>query len=209
MFKSPYHPQTNGLIGRLNKTHKKEIVVYIDPCHKTWDQIFPFVTHTYNTSVHASTRITLFEHSRSATLDSHHNRPLMSWIVNLPTWIVPLGGSIFNKCSPSFNKLAPETYKSHNNARSGTTTWVDLPRLMLMEPKSLFTSRSGVTVLGIPHAPMDQPIHRCEKNNRHHVRIVRRNRGCPGPEGFKVVQALARKYLRQIERERSRLNPSL
>ena len=35
VFTSPYHPQTNDLIERLNKTLKHEIVAYIDPCHKT------------------------------------------------------------------------------------------------------------------------------------------------------------------------------
>ena len=54
------------------------------------DQILPFVTHAYNTSIYASTRSTLFEHSMDATLGSHQNRPLTS-ISNLPTWIVPLG----------------------------------------------------------------------------------------------------------------------
>ena len=53
VFTSPYHPQTNGLTERLNKTLKQEIAAYIDPCHKTWDQILPFVTHAYNTSVQA------------------------------------------------------------------------------------------------------------------------------------------------------------
>ena len=84
----------------------------------------------------------LFEHSMGATLGSHQNRPLTS-IPNLPTWMVPLGGSISNKCYPSFVKKALKTYKSHNNTKSDTTTWVELPRLMMMEPKSLFTSRSG------------------------------------------------------------------
>ena len=55
-------------------------------------------------------------------------------------------GSISNKCYLSFDKQALETYKSHNNAKSDTTTWVELPRLMMMEPKSLFTSRSSGAV---------------------------------------------------------------
>ena len=70
----------------------------------------------------------LFEHSMGATLGSHQNRPLTS-IPNLPTWMVPLGGSISNKCYLSFDKQALETYKSHNNAKSDTTTLVELPDL--------------------------------------------------------------------------------
>ena len=61
---------------------------------------------------------TIFEHSIGTTLGSHQNCPLTS-IPNLPTGIMPLGGSISNRCSPSFDKLALETCKSHSNARSG------------------------------------------------------------------------------------------
>ena len=60
VFTSPYHPQTNGLLERLHKTLKKEIAAFIDPYHKTWDQILPFVTHANNTYVQASTRISPF-----------------------------------------------------------------------------------------------------------------------------------------------------
>ena len=35
-FLSPYHPWTNVLTKRLNKTLKQEIVAYIDPLHETY-----------------------------------------------------------------------------------------------------------------------------------------------------------------------------
>ena len=57
LFTSPYHPQANGLMERLNQTLKQQILGYIDPMHSTWDRILPFVTHAYNTAVQASTRI--------------------------------------------------------------------------------------------------------------------------------------------------------
>ena len=60
LFTSPYHPQTNGLTERLNRTLKQQISAYIDPLHSTWDRILPFVTHAYNTTVQASTRISPF-----------------------------------------------------------------------------------------------------------------------------------------------------
>ena len=60
VFTSPYHLQTNGLTECLNKTLKQEIITYIDPCHRTWDQSLPFITHAYNTYVQVSTRINPF-----------------------------------------------------------------------------------------------------------------------------------------------------
>ena len=60
VFTLPYHPQTNGLTERMNKTIKQVISAYVDPLHQSWDQVLPFVVHTYDTSVQTSTRINPF-----------------------------------------------------------------------------------------------------------------------------------------------------
>ena len=60
LLTSPYHPQTNGLTERMNKTLKQMISAYVDPLHSNWDRILPFVVHAHNTSVQASTRISPF-----------------------------------------------------------------------------------------------------------------------------------------------------
>ena len=60
LFTSPYHPQTNGLTKRLNKTIKQIITTFVDPLHQDWDEVLPFVVHAYNTSVQASTQISPF-----------------------------------------------------------------------------------------------------------------------------------------------------
>ncbi len=60
LLTSPYHPQTNGLTERMNKTLKQMIAAYVDPLQSDWDQILPFVVHAHNTSVQASTRISPF-----------------------------------------------------------------------------------------------------------------------------------------------------
>lgn len=55
-----YHPQTNGLIERLNKTLADMISMYVDVEHKTWDQILPYVTFACNTATQETTRFTPF-----------------------------------------------------------------------------------------------------------------------------------------------------
>lgn len=55
-----YHPQTNGLTERLNKTLADMISMYVDVQQKTWDEILPYVTFAYNTASQETTRFTPF-----------------------------------------------------------------------------------------------------------------------------------------------------
>jgi len=50
-----YHPQTDGLTERFNKTLAEMISSYVGEEQEHWDQIIPYVLFAYNTSVHAST----------------------------------------------------------------------------------------------------------------------------------------------------------
>lgn len=56
-----YHPQTNGLTERLNRTLADMLSMYVDVEHKTWDEILPYVTFAYNTAVQETTQLTPFE----------------------------------------------------------------------------------------------------------------------------------------------------
>lgn len=56
-----YHPQTNGLTERLNRTLADMLSMYVDLNHKTWDEILPYATFAYNTAVQETTRFTPFE----------------------------------------------------------------------------------------------------------------------------------------------------
>ena len=60
LFTTPYHPQTNGLTERMNRTIKQIIASYVDPLHTNWDEILPYAVHAYNASVQASTRVSPF-----------------------------------------------------------------------------------------------------------------------------------------------------
>lgn len=46
-----YHPQTNGLTERLNKTITDMFVMYVDVEYKTWDAIHSYLIFAYNTTV--------------------------------------------------------------------------------------------------------------------------------------------------------------
>lgn len=45
-----YHPQTNGMTERFNRTLGDMLSMYASSDHTNWDSILPFVTYAYNTS---------------------------------------------------------------------------------------------------------------------------------------------------------------
>ncbi|GBO40120.1 Retrovirus-related Pol polyprotein from transposon 17.6 [Araneus ventricosus] len=69
-----YHPQTNGLTERFNKTLAYLLSMYVDVEQRNWDQILPFVTFAYNTALQETTGLKTFYllHGREAetTLDT-------------------------------------------------------------------------------------------------------------------------------------------
>ncbi|GFU23068.1 transposon Tf2-9 polyprotein [Trichonephila clavipes] len=73
-FTTAYHPQTNGLTERFNKTLTDMLLMYVDVEQKNWDEILPFVTFAYNTAKQETTGFTPFYllHGREAetTLDT-------------------------------------------------------------------------------------------------------------------------------------------
>lgn len=56
-----YHPQTNGLTERLNRTLTDMLSIYVDLEHRTWDKILPYATFAYNTALQETTQVTPFQ----------------------------------------------------------------------------------------------------------------------------------------------------
>lgn len=57
---TPYHPQTNGLTERTNRTIINMLSMYVAADHKNWDAVLPFVTYAFNTAKHEVTGYTPF-----------------------------------------------------------------------------------------------------------------------------------------------------
>lgn len=55
-----YHPQTNGLTERVNRTLVNMLAMFVDSKHKNWDAILPFMTYAYNTALHETTGFSPF-----------------------------------------------------------------------------------------------------------------------------------------------------
>lgn len=52
---TPYHPQTNGLTERTNRTIINMLSMYVSSDHKNWDDVLTFVTYAFNTAKHETT----------------------------------------------------------------------------------------------------------------------------------------------------------
>jgi hypothetical protein len=54
---SPYHPQTDGHVERLNRTLKGILTIYVSQDHSDWDVHLPLALFAYRNSVHASSGV--------------------------------------------------------------------------------------------------------------------------------------------------------
>lgn len=54
---SAFHPQSNGLVERFNRTVVDMLSKYLGNSQREWCSVLPLVLHAYNTSVQASTKV--------------------------------------------------------------------------------------------------------------------------------------------------------
>jgi len=69
-----YHPQTDGLNERINKTACDMLSMYVSPTQQNWDEFLPYIQFAYNTSTHAATKVSPFKilFGRDAVIPSDH-----------------------------------------------------------------------------------------------------------------------------------------
>ena len=55
---TPYHPQSDGMVERFNKTLVTMLSAYVNEHHSDWDRYLPYVMMAYRASVHETTGFT-------------------------------------------------------------------------------------------------------------------------------------------------------
>jgi len=59
-FTTPYHPQTDGMVERFNRTLITMIKSYVHDNQQNWDALIPYALYAYRTTIHTATRETPF-----------------------------------------------------------------------------------------------------------------------------------------------------
>ena len=55
---TPYHPRSDGLVERFNRTLLAMLAMFVSREHDNWDDLLPFMMLAYNTTVHTTTGFT-------------------------------------------------------------------------------------------------------------------------------------------------------
>jgi hypothetical protein len=55
---TPYHPQSDGLVERMNRTIEAMISMYISPGQRDWDEYLPYIMMAYRSAVQSTTGYT-------------------------------------------------------------------------------------------------------------------------------------------------------
>ncbi|CAF0811964.1 unnamed protein product [Brachionus calyciflorus] len=56
-----FHPESDGLTERFNRTLKTMIACYVNENQNNWDKLLPFLSFAYNTSTHSTTNHSPYE----------------------------------------------------------------------------------------------------------------------------------------------------
>lgn len=125
------HPESDGLLERMNRTLKTALSIYCQHDRTKWDQYLPFVTFSINTSKQKSTGFSPFEamYGRKARLPSlqefHLSEPKTysteAWLTYLNHYL-PL---VFEKIHINIQKSQQQQQQYFNRCRKTKESFLE------------------------------------------------------------------------------------
>lgn len=88
---TPYHPQSDGMVERFNKTLATMLSTYVNEFHSDWDEYLPYVMQAYRSAVHETTGYTpnflMLGREVSTPLDLMYELPYQAKVVPRNEWV--------------------------------------------------------------------------------------------------------------------------
>ena len=88
---TPYHPQSDGMVERFNRTLAAMLSAYVSENHRDWDEQLPYVTMAYRSTEHETTGMSpnmlMFGREVSTPLDLVYELPNLSKPIPSNQWV--------------------------------------------------------------------------------------------------------------------------
>ena len=88
---TPYHPKSDGMVERFNKTLATMLSAYVSDHHNDWDVLLPYVMMAYRSAIHETTGCTpnrlMLGREVSTPLDLIYEPPQIAKTVPRNTWV--------------------------------------------------------------------------------------------------------------------------
>ncbi|XP_030066601.1 FERM and PDZ domain-containing protein 3 [Microcaecilia unicolor] len=202
LFSSAYHPQTNGMVERVNQTMKAFLRAYSNQHQDDWSTLLPWAEFAYNNSLHSASRTTPF----STIYGRHPRLPPPISPAEVPPQVQPTVRSLqeaWKKVQEQLRRAAvkaKETYDCRRQAAPtflpGERVWLSTRYLRLRLPSLKFAprfighfavrSRIGAVTYRL-HLPSQLRVH-----NAIHVSLLkpfRRSKWHPEPKKVVVPES--------------------
>ena len=129
---SPFHPATNGICERFNRTLIRILTSLLEQNQKSslhWEELLPIATFSYNVSVHKQTTyspffLTFLHHPNLPFFDHDFDNPIQSW----PEDIFDSVHKIYDDVQKQLNDKIPQSHGKFRQFQVGDQVLVSFPK---------------------------------------------------------------------------------
>ena len=138
---TPYHPQSDGMVERLNRTLETQLSMFVQDHQKDWDVYLPMLMMAYRTAIHDSTKCSpaklMFGRELKLPIDLLYGRPSEEKSYNSTTYAEQLLQTLehTHEFARKCLELASDKMRTYYDGRSsqqrlmtGDAVWLHVPQ---------------------------------------------------------------------------------